>query len=406
MAIQLLEESRRGNDRSTKTNAALFWAYWQASSSGKTDKMRHELSNQVWSDDDDYDNLFLALVRQATGNPNHIRETCQQLTRLIERHPQWGIAFSLRSSNRMEIGMESKDIVDFEQAVEDLQQAESLVPNSPFVESEGLYVLMVASDLAKSQGVDREEWRDHAAMLASRCEARPDYPSGREKAAKFFYLSGDEDRASRLESELVEQGVCEWSPKWALMFEEEKLMELERDLRSHSPDLDARICLALLFAEKSDEGRSESRKIFEECMHEDMPLTYYAVALDIPFLLGDAELGRSAAQGVSASRRYTQWRWWDYVIEYYADEISEAELLRRCGPFSNSGCVAHYVIGMKALAHGDREKARMHFAKSRDTRTVAWSPYHWAKAFADRLERDEQWPNWIGHGTSADTSTK
>ncbi len=141
-------------------------------------------------------------------------------------------------------------------------------------------------------------------------------------------------------------------------------------------------------------------------MHEDMPLSYYAITLDVPLLLGDPDRARTAAKSIPASRRWTQWRWWDYVVEYYADEIDDAELLKRCGPFSNSGCVAFYVIGMKALAYGYRDKARQYFAKSRDTYTVGWSPYHWAKAFADRLERDEQWPNWISHDTSADTSTK
>ncbi len=158
--------------------------------------------------------------------------------------------------------METKDIRDFQRAVEDLQQAEELVPNSPFVESEGLYVLMVSSEIAKDQHTDRQEWIDHAALLASRCEARPDYPNGREKVAKFYFLAGETDRASRQESELIERGVCEWSPKWALMFEQRQLEQLETELRARLPDLDARICLALLLAEKSDADRSEAFQTF------------------------------------------------------------------------------------------------------------------------------------------------
>ena len=39
-AIRLLEAASSENIDSIKTNAALFWAYWQASSSGKMDKVR------------------------------------------------------------------------------------------------------------------------------------------------------------------------------------------------------------------------------------------------------------------------------------------------------------------------------------------------------------------------------
>ena len=78
--------------------------------------------------DDDFDKLFLAIVRQASGRPEELQAMDLTLTELIRRHPPWGIAYSIRSSNRHEMALESKQVQDFEAAVADLDHARRLIP--------------------------------------------------------------------------------------------------------------------------------------------------------------------------------------------------------------------------------------------------------------------------------------
>ena len=394
-AIQLLEEAKREDPDSIKTNAALFWAYWQAASYGKMDQVRNKLKDQGWTGDD-YDDLFLAIVHQAAGPPQRLRGMDAKLTELIERHGQWGIAYSLRASNNMELGMESKAIGDFQRAFQDLKQAEKLVPGSCFIKSEGLYVLVTAIELAQDRGEEYQEWIEYGKQLADWLVGRPDYDSGLERVAKYYYLIGDNTKASELETELVRRGVCENSPRWALMFENRELDELEEDLRSRPDDIDAKICLAFVLIERSPEGRRKAEEMFAELMEMDLSLTYYAVAAEVALLRGQPKKARDAMRGIAASKRQTMWRWWDNVVKYYSDDIGESELRAMADPFGNSGSVAYYAIGMKALSIGDREKAIECFDKAEKTHGVAWSPYHWAKAFNSRLKSDPNWPNWIG----------
>jgi hypothetical protein len=75
--------------------------------------------------------------------------------------------------------------------------------------------------------------------------------------------------------------------------------------------------------------------------------------------------------------------------------MQEEELLLRAGPFSNARCFAHYVIAMKSLALGEREKARKHFEETAATGKLVWYNYHWAKAFLHRMNEDPKWPDWI-----------
>jgi hypothetical protein len=54
----------------------------------------------------------------------------------------------------------------------------------------------------------------------------------------------------------------------------------------------------------------------------------------------------------------------------------------------------HFAIGMKALSHGEREKARKHFEEVVALRR-GWYNHHLAQGFLLRMEKDRDWPNWI-----------
>ncbi len=393
-AIEALEEARRSNPDSIKTNASLFWAYWQGTKYGKMDEIRQQLSTQDWPEDD-YDKLFLAIVRQAAGDTATLKEMDRRLTDLIKRRDQWGIVHALRSHNRMELGMEAKDLRYFERAAEDLQRAQERVPNSSFIQSGGMYTLNLAIDLARSQGQDCQKWLDRAVELSRKIQERPNDLTGQEHLARYLYRVDQLDKARRLESRLVISETGDRSPKWAMMFEEGRFDELESELLTLQDDLEMHINLAYLLAARSEAGHTEAEQIIRKIFTEEHALTHYVLATEVPLLMGRVELAEQLARTVPENCRWKMWRWWDYVIDYYAGEIDDVELLKRAGPFGNAGCFANYAIGMKALAGGNKAKAHEYFLRTVKLRTVTWYPYHWAKAFVHKLESDKNWPSWI-----------
>jgi hypothetical protein len=86
----------------------------------------------------------------------------------------------------------------------------------------------------------------------------------------------------------------------------------------------------------------------------------------------------------------------DPLAKYLEDPTSEEEYLKTARP-GHWICINHYLIGLVRLSEGDREGARKHFKTAVDTRFYSHITYPYARAFLERLERDEKWPQWIEH---------
>jgi tetratricopeptide (TPR) repeat protein len=74
---------------------------------------------------------------------------------------------------------------------------------------------------------------------------------------------------------------------------------------------------------------------------------------------------------------------------------SEAELLHSAGKYRINLCYAHYLIGLRRLADGDRPGAREHFRAAVENRSLASTTSPYARAYLARLKRDPEWPRWI-----------
>jgi serine/threonine protein kinase len=82
-------------------------------------------------------------------------------------------------------------------------------------------------------------------------------------------------------------------------------------------------------------------------------------------------------------------------MRYNAGEITADKLVEDAGRSRWDQCLAHYYVGMRKLAEGDRDEAREHFAKVVETRAFIWGPYDFSWVFLARLEKDPAWPPWI-----------
>jgi hypothetical protein len=87
--------------------------------------------------------------------------------------------------------------------------------------------------------------------------------------------------------------------------------------------------------------------------------------------------------------------WYQHYAAYCCGRISADELLQAAGTCRPKLCEAHFQIGLRRLAAGDRNGARRHFQKSSDTDVYIYWDHKWARAFLQRLKDDRDWPSWI-----------
>ena len=84
------------------------------------------------------------------------------------------------------------------------------------------------------------------------------------------------------------------------------------------------------------------------------------------------------------------------LADYMTGELSADALIAAAREGSRTRiCEAHYVVGVDALATGDRETAAHHFRESLKTNAFVYWEYDWSHAFLGRLEEDPTWPPWI-----------
>ena len=87
-------------------------------------------------------------------------------------------------------------------------------------------------------------------------------------------------------------------------------------------------------------------------------------------------------------------------VEYLAGRIDEDELWKRTGYRGFYGrLAAHFTMGMKNLAAGDRSEAKRHFEECTALNGNGIFDVAWANAYLKRME-DPNWPSWIRDNVS------
>jgi serine/threonine protein kinase/tetratricopeptide (TPR) repeat protein len=88
---------------------------------------------------------------------------------------------------------------------------------------------------------------------------------------------------------------------------------------------------------------------------------------------------------------------YDRVVDYWEnpDGTREKELLDFANRSKPSLVLAHWHIGIRQLADGDRAGARRHFEACLALHYPHFFGYLESRAFLARMDRDPEWPNWI-----------
>src|SRR5262249_4628400 len=111
-----------------------------------------------------------------------------------------------------------------------------------------------------------------------------------------------------------------------------------------------------------------------------------------------------AVAGIRASRQIREHppqlpvgfrEWYFKYLDYSCGLIASAELLEAARPSRPNRCEAHFAIGLRRLAEGDRTGAKEHFRECAETKVFIYWDHKWARAFLARMEAEPAWPPWI-----------
>jgi tetratricopeptide (TPR) repeat protein len=300
--------------------------------------------------------------------------------------------------------MNTADPNDLALALEDALVAKSMIPNNPVALDVHLNTHLVAAtafddahEEAKRAAALAEAERDAQAL-----ERFPGLPQAHYARSWYFAHLGQEDTALaelRQGSEGANASSNIFYDYAVALYRrgafEEALKALTRlDERSANFNESGR---AYILAELPN-GYDRALQAYGELV-ERKPQALNALYPQTVFrLLGRKSEAVEASRGIREQfSRMPPWvlEWYQHLLDYNCDMISEEELLKAAGKSRWHQCEAHFFIGLTLLAQGDRAAAAEHFQKSVDTDTYFFFESQWSRAFLGRLKNDPTWPPWI-----------
>jgi serine/threonine protein kinase len=161
---------------------------------------------------------------------------------------------------------------------------------------------------------------------------------------------------------------------------------------------------AHLFAESPEthhEVRTVARQLIDS--NPDSPNARFNAAAMLHFAGFPADAKLEAQRALEHLGDRTRLHWGiDQPLRFLSGEWAEDTLRKESESWVVKRCSAHYILGVAALAKGDRQRARREFEGSVATGAFASYLYYWSEAYLARMSRDPNWPAWIEKKTAAE----
>jgi tetratricopeptide (TPR) repeat protein len=303
------------------------------------------------------------------------------------------IARCVRLEARYNQALFTDDVDVAESALNDAEVAKEMLPDNPVVLSRSVHAYLVASEVFEVRGQPRRSRTalEQAGRGAQALEHFPSAPMA--LVARFHYYDSIGDEAAA-----VAVSGLGGEFRHALMLYRQRdyknaLAAAERAVARGSAL--SRVERGFILAEMPD-GPRRAWAAFEDA-EAATDLGYFRLcAAAIPLLLGRKADAVHASLKVRADPTVPvpPWYegWYHNCLNYQCDLIPEDELIRTAGRCRPKLCEAHFQIGLRHLAEGDRDGAREHFQKCDETHVFLYWDHKWARAFRDRLKQGSSWP--------------
>jgi tetratricopeptide (TPR) repeat protein/tRNA A-37 threonylcarbamoyl transferase component Bud32 len=325
----------------------------------------------------------------------------QSLDEAIRRH-RLPAAFMVRAEVCTNQAVDSGDSGDADAAVADARIARELLPGNPAALLVSLNAHLVAAGLHEDAGradmcdALMEEAQSDAQALAPYSHL----PSVVYDRAMYLVDARQEQTAYEiLKSAAAHNDNARVAYGYALLlyrrgaFEEGLAVLDRRAHRSHNEEL-LRIVTLMELPDGHDRALAACRVLGEQ-YPEGLSALFRPVLL---LVLGD----RPSASAASREFRQQPDRlprlrraFYEKLLAFNCEELSAPELLAAAGSSKWDQCEAHFFIGLRELAAGDRDAAARHFHEAVATRCNGFLALDWSQAFLIRLEVDPRWPRWI-----------
>ena len=330
-------------------------------------------------------------------DPVRALESLDQAVKLRSSALFWAIRAGARTSRAVMSGSPS----DAELALQDAAVALQMLPENPLVLWQHLRAQLAAASLFQETG--QRALEDAAWAAAERdALALEQFPSNVEahrQRACFYRQRGQWD-AELDEWRRLGELTGQYYPYARTLYERGEFARASRALDDTPPrarDVYFHIHRAFIVADLPD-GYSRAMQSYEDAVGTQ---STGIDALDPAYIL--YFLGRRSEADAVARRIRAQvdqaapWMmvWYGHIADYACAAISAEELLAIAGVNRLRQCEAHFSIGLRVLADGDRAAAAEHFCAAVDTHVLTFYEHAWSRNFLARLEQDPTWPPWI-----------
>ncbi|MCI0701971.1 MAG: protein kinase [Planctomycetia bacterium] len=319
------------------------------------------------------------------------------------------LARLVRAEVRTSRALDTADPVDVRAAVDEAAVAKALLPGNPLP----LVVSVTANRCAANVLTPAEvaQAKVRAGLDAAELGRFP--PSRVTSPTVVFYLDHDGKRSEALklaktQSDLGNGRASGNKDAYDALylyllglngeFKEARIVVDRQIQRGAAVDPVGLFSRAIILAEFGSEGHKLALEEYDRSkltQHNGTEALYPQLVWQ---MLGRPTEAVAACRAVRPnSGRWLKWRrgWYLDILKYVCEEIDERVLLQIAGQSRYNQCEAHFFIGMKKLAEGEKEEARKHFKSSVDTDVFVFREFAWSRMFLARMDTVPDWPPWI-----------
>jgi tetratricopeptide (TPR) repeat protein len=404
-AMRHLEEAVRLLPDSVAARGMLAAAYAYDGHWERYDRMIREMEQLTPSTPEDF--LFKGYA-EANLEPKRGLDT---IKKAFDRRPMMGIALLLRADVRALVAQDTDNLEEAEGAVQDAKYAKELLGKNPAA----LWVSLGAH-LAKAGVHEHRNERDQrrAELKLAGKDAKTLNPfTALPEAVVYRWLYfrevgreeevlGELRRASEKTDHVYVTFCCAQTlyRRGKPGDFEEALRVLKRRFGTYNDRLVPFVLAEHDYPDKHD-WPARARKAYEDFAATAKDGAAVMDTQSVLCLLGKkAEVIKASKELLAQPERFYMLRREPILrcLRYNAGELTADELLQGAGRSRWDQCLAHYFIGMRKLAEGDRKAAREHFDLAVKTRAAGWGEYDMSWVFQARLVNDPTWPPWIPKG--------
>lgn len=371
------------------TICSAIWAYYFA---GQADPMSRTLARlgEVIDDEavlDDHTQLLLAQVK--VFGTDDLSGLIGDLDRIIDKHPRWGVAYAVRAEAKSQLGQLTKDLPTLNDAANDADKALHLTPDNAVVLAAGMLVYTYLIQLERHEGAARGETPTRAERKAAEFAQRLDdwdhHLEARMRRLLYYRLIGNTETYRSEYQALLDLDIGAPQPELGQLLVLDDPSRLDDAVEKYDSFAVPRMIRALRHVVDNEEERA--LELFQIIQDECEAIDHRALALDIPKLAQRPEIvAATAKQLINKRPTYDPpniWRCEWQGVRLAAGEMTPEELLELAGPFHYEQCMAHFYIGMQAIAEGDTTNARSHLKVAADCAAPGW----WCTVFSEAYLR-------------------